>query len=115
MYTYVAPSPLHGYGLFAAMDIRKGKRIADYKGIEMTLREFKELYGSDTRFTYSLRRENKVINGKDFDNPSHYCNESNEPTVKCRLRGLYTLVNVKKGQELLLRYPSYYPRDYKLQ
>lgn len=107
-------STVHGKGLFACSDIPRGTRIADYIGIEMTLREYREKYGMDTRYTYSLRRMNKIIDGRGYENPSHYCNESLTPNVCLMRRGLYTLRDVRKDEELFLQYPKNYPRDYVL-
>jgi len=111
----VKDSPVHGRGLFAAVDIPKNTRIADYSGIEMTLKEFKLQYGTDYRRTYMLRRLNKIINAKDVENASHYCNESLTPNVRYKKRGLYTVAAVKAGDELFLRYFKEYQRDYILQ
>jgi SET domain-containing protein len=110
----VHPSPIQGLGLFATQDIQPGVRLADFKGVEMTLREFKEKYGSDTRYCYSMRRINRIIDGKNEENPSRYCNESENPNVFLMKRGLYTCSSVKAGEELLLAYPKEYPRDYSL-
>ena len=110
----VRPSPIHGMGLFALQDIPTGVRLADFKGIEMTLRQFKEKYGTDTRFCYSMKRANRIIDGKTVDNPSRYCNESATPNVCLKRRGLYTFTPVKAGDELFLSYPKNYPRNYDL-
>jgi SET domain-containing protein len=110
----VRPSPIHGQGLFATQDIKAGVRLADFNGKEMTLRDFKEKYGTDTRFCYSMRRLNHIIDGKTVENPSRYCNESATPNVCLKKRGLYTCSPVKAGEELFLSYPKDYPRDYDL-
>lgn len=110
----VRDSPIHGKGLFITQDIPAGTKLADFKGVEMTLREFKAKYGTDTRFCYILRRINRIIDGKEVDNPSHYCNESVTPNVCLKKRGLYTCSPVKAGDELFLIYPKNYPRDYVL-
>ena len=110
----VRPSSIHGMGLFATEDMKAGVRIADFKGEEMTIREFKERYGTDTRFCYSMKRINRIIDGKNVDNPSRYCNESLTPNVCLKKRGLYTCAPVKAGDELILLYPKTYPRDYDL-
>lgn len=110
----IRPSPVNGVGLFATQDISAGVRLSDFNGIEMTRLEFKEKYGTDTRFCYTMRRANRVIDGKAVDNPSRYCNESAEPNVCLKRRGLYTCSPVKAGDELFLSYPKNYPRDYTL-
>lgn len=105
-------SPIHGMGLFALVPLVKGQRLAGYEGEEMTLAEFKKRYGNDIRYTYSLRRLNRIISGKGYDNPSHWCNESATPNCCLRRRGLYTLRAIEVGEELTLAYPKNYPRDY---
>lgn len=114
--TETRPSHVHGVGLFATKDIPKDTRIADYKGVEMSTTEFKSRYGNDTRYTYSLGRMNRIIVGKDClqDNPSHFCNESDDPNVCLKQRGLFTLRDVAKDEELFLKYPKKYPRTYSL-
>ena len=107
-------------GLFAKKDIPKNTLIADYKGLEMSISEFNELYNRDYRYSYSMRRQNKIINGrtKDYltENPSHYTNESTPRNVNVELvkKGFYTTKDVKKGDELFLQYPKNYPRTYEL-
>jgi len=110
--TIIAPSPIHGLGVFATQDIEKNQLLAHYQGEELSLREFKERYGNDISRTYSMRRQNKIISGKNTDNLSHYCNESLIPNVILKKRALYTLRPIKNGEELFLRYPQNYLRNY---
>lgn len=115
-YVEIRPSQIHGLGVFAKKEIPANTCIAKYEGIEMTLKEFREKYGNDYKYTYVLRRLNKIIVGKGnpTGNISHYCNESNTPNVILKKRGLYTLTQVNVNEELLLKYPKNYPRDYPL-
>ena len=108
----VRPSTIHGNGVFATEFIKKGTKLADYLGEEMTLSTFKNLYGNDISRTYSLRRQNKILNGKDYDNISHWMNESREPNVYFTKRAVYALQDIQIGQELFLKYPARYSRDY---
>lgn len=110
----IQPSPVHGVGVFAKIDIPQGTRLAPFHGVEMSLRDFKAKYGSDTRRSYSLRRQNKIIDGKDVENLSHHCNESETPNVVLKSRALYTSKDIAQGEELFLKYPNQYPRDYAL-
>jgi SET domain-containing protein len=112
----VKPSSIHGLGLFAKVDLPVGTRITDYKGEKMTNAEFKEIYGTDTRYTYSLGRTNCILSGKNCitENLSHYANESNNPNIYLKKRGVYTVRDVVAGEELFLLYPKKYPRDYSL-
>jgi len=117
-FVIVKKSNIHGLGLFARIDIPANTRIGDYIGEEMSRKEFKSKYGDDIHFTYSLGRTHKIIVGKKqkylFKNPSHFCNESKNPNAFLQKRGLYTSQNVKKGEEIFLKYLKRYPRDYVL-
>ncbi len=110
----VRKSSVHGVGLFATKRIRKGHCLGPFQGVEMTMAEFKAKYGKDTRFSYSLRRQNKIIDGKGVDNLSNYCNESNTPNVCFKKRGLWTTRAIEPDEELCLKYPRFYPREYTL-
>ena len=109
-------SPTHGIGVFASVDLKNNQKICDYIGDELTLKQFKELYGDDTRYTYSMKRINKVLSAKKYltSNLPNYINESLTPNVILKKRALYTLHPISAGQELFLRYPTNYPRDYVL-
>ena len=108
----------HGRGLFAKVAIPKYTRIADYEGKEMSIKEYKAKYGDDRRFTYSMRPMNKIIDGRQppflTGNPTHYANESKTPNLKYESKQVVALRDIKKGEELTLKYPSTYPRTYKL-
>jgi SET domain-containing protein len=110
----IRASLVHGQGVFATENIPANTLLWHYEGEEMTLRDFKAQYGSDISCTYSLRRQNKIINGKNTWNLSHYCNESLTPNVILKKRALYTLEPISAGSEMFLRYPKNYLRDYKL-
>ena len=50
----VRDSPIHGRGVFAIKNIKKGQRIIEYKGRRMTQKESDRVYGgtSDTGHTF---------------------------------------------------------------
>lgn len=106
--------PNAGKGLFAVVDIPVNTKLADFIGVEMTLKDFKTQYGTDYLNTYSMRRQHKIINGKQYDNLSKYCNESSSPTVILKQKALYTLRDIHAGEELFLSYPKQYNRNYVL-
>jgi SET domain-containing protein len=107
-------SPVHGMGVFAKVELPDKTYLAPFHGVEMTNTDFAAKYGNDTSRTYALIRQHKMIDGKDVDNLSHYCNESNTPNVALRKRGLYTIRPITAGEELFLKYHKNYPRDYTL-
>jgi hypothetical protein len=112
----VKPSPVHGRGVFALQDMKKGTRLCDYKGTEIHITDYCTKYGKDRRYSYSMRPIHKLIDGKNHitENPSHYMNESLTPQVKAYNRGFILCCDVKCGDELFLKYPERYPRDYTL-
>lgn len=107
-------SPIAGMGVFATQDIPAGVKLADYEGEEMSLKDFKTQYGNDISKTYSLRRINRIISGKNNSNWYHMINESNTPNVCYKRRGVYTLCTIKEGEEMFLKYPKRYIRNYVL-
>lgn len=116
-------SPIHGFGLFAKKAIRKGQSIGRYEGVLINDAEFKEQYGDDTRFCYRFASRvypywRGYIVGKEepylSTNASHYCNESLNPNVRLLRCKLVAIRDIEEGEELFLRYPANYPRDYEL-
>ena len=88
----IKSSPVAGLGAFATQDIPSNTKLGDYTGVEMTLKEFKEQYGDDISYTYSLRFVNKILVGKDepyrSQNISHYMNEGEQNCI-LKKRGVY--------------------------
>ena len=109
-------SAVHGRGIFALQDMKKGTRLCDYRGTELHITDYVAKYGKDRRYSYSMRPIQRLIDGRDFitDNPSHYMNERIDPQVKASNRGFILTCDVKCGEELFLKYPERYPRDYTL-
>ena len=107
----------YGKGVFATEDIPKNTKIQDYVGIEMSYSDFKKQY-DDIKYCYSMKRINKILVAKDYPynekNISHFMNESNNPNIIFKKKGVYTLKDIKKGEECLLKYPKHYKRDYVL-
>lgn len=117
----IKKSKIEGLGVFASQDIPSGSKIADYYGKEMTLKNFKSKYGEyklNSLNTYRMKRINKIIVAKNepfrSKNLTNYVNESNKPNCILKKRALYTLNDIKKGEELTLKYPENYNRNYTL-
>jgi site-specific DNA-methyltransferase (adenine-specific) len=112
----VKQSPIHCKGLFAKSNIPANTRICDYKGELLTLTEYCAKYNNTYNYCYIYRRQNKVLDGRSnlTENPSHYCNESKSPNVVLKGRGLVTMREIQAGEELFLKYPKDYSRDYEL-
>jgi SET domain-containing protein len=117
----IKKSKIEGLGVFALVDIPMGTKIADYYGKEMTLKNFKQKYGeykNNSLNTYRMKRINRIIVAKiepyKSRNLTNYINESKNPNCILKKRALYTLNNIKKGEELTLQYPEDYNRNYTL-
>lgn len=112
----VKPSPIHGLGVFTTDPILKNTKITDYIGEEMSLSEFKKRYGpykDNCLNTYRMKRINRIIVAKDYpDNLVNYVNESITPNCILKGRGLYSLRDIKEGEELTILYPKDYKREY---
>lgn len=107
-------SPVHGYGIFAKEDIKSNKTLGDYIGVRYTLKEFKEKYGDNTQYCYVARRYNYVLCAKEERNWITYINESKDPSCRIHAHKLKTLREIKKGEELFLKYPPSWSRNYQL-
>lgn len=114
----IRPSPVHGVGLFARTNIPKNTRLYNYTGEELKWSDFRSRYGRDYRYSYCMPRVQKIITAKETPyreyNFTNFVNESLNPNVCLRRRGLYTLRDIEEGEELFLRYGKNYPRDYSL-
>jgi len=114
-------SPIHGNGLFATQNIKKGQKLFRYVGDEMSLDEFKRRYGeykSNSLNTYRMKRIHRIIVAKEepfkSENVVNYVNESEQPNCVLKNRFLTAQRDVCVGEELTLRYPSDYYRNYEL-
>jgi SET domain-containing protein len=117
----IKKSKIEGLGVFALENIPKGTKIADYYGKEMTLKNFKSKYGEyklNSLNTYRMKRINKIIVAKQepfkSKNLTNYVNESKKPNCILKKRALFTLNDIKKDEELTLKYPENYNRNYTL-
>ena len=116
MLTYKNKSSIHGIGVFAVDNIKKGTKIYDYIGIEMSWKDFRDKYGPyklNSLNTYPMRRVWKIIVAKEEPYKSeNIVNFINEGEANCVLKNkaLYALSNINKDEELLLRYPANYNR-----
>lgn len=110
------PSQLHEEGIFTTTDLPANQFLGFFEGTEMPLNEFKGKYGKDVRYCYQLGRCNKIIVAKDPRNWITYMNEADPPNCCLKKRGCWTLIPIKAGEELTLKYDRKgvikYPRDY---
>ena len=114
----IKKSKIEGLGVFAKQDIEKGTKISDYYGKEMKWKTFKNKYGdykNNSLHTYPMRRIWKILVAKEepylSKNLTNYINEvPGKTNCELKLRALYSTKDIKKGQELFLKYPKDYNR-----
>lgn len=118
----IKDSLIHGKGVFATQNISKGIKICDYYGEEMQWKEFTNRYGkysegNNCYFTYPMRRIHKIIVAKEEPfkslNIVNFINEG-EPNCVLKSKALWTIREIEIGEELLLKYPKDYFREYSL-
>ena len=108
----IAPSKLHGLGLFAAEDIEWGQRLIEYKGQLLSAEEAKrrqDFYDS-IGFTCLMEfNDGRAIDGLVGGNESRFINHSTKPNVgalredECRII-FYSLDDIAQGEELTFDY-----------
>jgi len=115
VYCRLAPSGIHGVGVFAIRDIPKGQAITDYHGggfysYEVSKEEFNKIEPE----IQTLIRQQTIFEGTiKFDSPnSHqilevFMNHSKEPNSD----GKITLREIKKGEELTKDYSEFMSKD----
>jgi SET domain-containing protein len=120
-YLAVLDSSIDGKGLFTLSSRKAGEKIIDYFGEEMSLSEFKNLYGIyklNSLHTYRMKRQNRILVAKQepylSKNVINYTNENINPNCVLKKRALYALHDINANEELTLLYPKDYYRSYKL-
>jgi uncharacterized protein len=113
----VTDSPIHGRGVFAKKDIKKGECIIEYKGQRISWKKALERHPHDPdqpnhTFYFSLSN-GKVIDGKVRGNEAKWINHACQPNCKAtefdikndKLRVyLFAAKNIKAGDELFYDY-----------
>ena len=106
---FVATSPIHGRGVFAAKRLPRGVRIATYKGPARWWSSLGERRRSLAHTMYfSLPDGKRVIDGRVATNPARFLNHCCAPNVEAvhelgRVR-FYTLRRIEPGHELSIDY-----------
>jgi SET domain-containing protein len=98
---FVKKSKIHGKGVFANRDFKKGEIVIKYSLKVLTEEEFHNLSKSEKQFT-------SFHDGKYFlfPSPERYVNHSCEPNVHPNLKDKYDVCikDIKKGEEILADY-----------
>ena len=109
--TYVAPSPIHGLGLFAKKDIAAGTVIWRFTPVfdvtfsEVDLANLPKLNREEMEkhAYYCKRKQLYILGGDDII----YVNHSETPNVADRNDDYLAIKNISAGDELTENYSSY--------
>jgi SET domain-containing protein len=93
---YVARSPIHGHGLFAARPLRSGELIGRYEGPEVT---------EDGIYVLWIEDENADNwTGYDGQNEMRFMNHSDSPTAEMDGLDCYALCEIGPDTEITIDY-----------
>jgi SET domain-containing protein len=115
VYTRLKPSKIHGVGVFAIRDIKKGTNIFPEDNDRMTWVDESQLRRLPPPLT-RLYKDFAVIRGKKYGAPSHfdrlttawYLNHSKRPNVAVdKSYRFYALRFIRSGEELTVDYDTY--------
>jgi SET domain-containing protein len=105
---------LTGLGLFATKPIKKRARIAEYRGPLLDLKAAEKAENSGNRYLFEVNSR-WTIDGKARSNIARYFNHSCNPNVDSTIRGgrvfIYTLRDIKPGEELTYHYGNDYLKN----
>ncbi|WP_293776694.1 SET domain-containing protein-lysine N-methyltransferase [uncultured Oxalicibacterium sp.] len=107
-YIIVRNSPIHGRGVFAARKIPADTLLIEYEGERISEKEASRRMGADPEnpfhtFFFSLE-SGKLIDGGDNGSDARWINHACEPNCEAREEKgrvyIYSLRDIKKGEEL---------------
>lgn len=101
-------SPIHGTGVFAVTDIKKGTRIIEYLGERISHAEADRRYerkGDDDGHTFLFIASNRTVidagvNGNDARFINHHCDPNCETVIENGRVFIDAIRNIKAGEEL---------------
>lgn len=116
----MAPRPFRlgrartGLGLFAIRPIKKRKRVAEYKGPRLNVKDALKAEARGNRYLFEVNSR-WTIDGKARSNIARYFNHSCNPNIDCTIRSgrvfFYSLRNIKPGEELTFHYGNDYLKN----
>ena len=120
-------SPLHGSGLFAKNDIKKGSKVIQYIGDKVTKREGDKRADKQIRkakkdknngmvYVFELNKRYDIDGDVDYNFAkfiNHSCNPNCEVDGKGLKLWISSIRDIKKGEELSYDYGFGYDEDYK--
>jgi len=104
----VRDSPIHGKGVYATRNIKKGERITEYLGERITHAEADRRYntkGEDDGHTFLFIASNRTVidgsvGGNDARFVNHRCEPNCESVIDNKRVYIEAIRNIKKDQEL---------------
>ena len=115
----IKKSNIDNKGLYAAKNIKSGRKIINYKGKIITVKETEKNKKFDNdKAIYLFNLNNKYDLDGDFEyNTARLINHSCNPNCEVEGKGLklwiFALRDIKKGEELSYDYGFGYDKDYK--
>lgn len=106
---------LHGLGLFAGEDIKKGEMIIEYIGNIITTKEANEL--KDNQYLFEINTK-KTIDGSPKWNIARYCNHSCEDAanaesdIKKERVFVIAIKDIKEGDEIVYDYGEEFVKEH---
>src|SRR5215475_12528523 len=109
---FIAPSKIHGLGLFAGEDIGWGQRLIEFQGQRLNPKEVtvRQNFYKSIGFTCLIEfSDGRGVDGVMGANESRFINHSARPNVAALREGdwgivFYSLVDIEKEQELTFDY-----------
>lgn len=109
------PSPIHGIGGFARVDLPAGTRIIEYTGEKITKKESLSRCQGNNEYIFALDDE-RDLDGNVASNPARFLNHSCQPNCEALLESgriwLVSLRQIRAGEELAFNY-GYDLEDYR--
>jgi SET domain-containing protein len=103
----IGTSRIHGQGLFAAIDIKKGTYIIQYTGEKISKQEGAQRLAQDNAYIFALN-DRYDIDGKTLTNTARYINHSCDPNceVKTTARTIWIVAmrDIQEEEELSYNY-----------
>jgi SET domain-containing protein len=103
----VRPSCIAGKGLFAAIDLKQGMRIIQYRGEKITHQESERRLAEDNVYIFELN-PHYAIDGSTPKNLARYINHSCDPNCEVENTGrtiwIVAARNIQEGEELTYDY-----------
>ena len=107
----VKESPVHGRGVFAAKDIKKGKKIIEYTGNIISWEEANQRFIDNEGHSFTMFfgiDEERVIDGAENGNEARFINHSCKPNCEAKNKEgrifIYSKKKIKEGKELFYDY-----------